>query len=123
MANTGYGCEFGDCVTPPNHLLTTLSPAATVSLCDEHYAPGLIPLLAAELGVDPGDFYANVERYLAREAKKAAAALEAANAAVAAEKQSRDAAGTGDDDQGDDATARVSAARPGPGPAMHEATP
>lgn len=66
-----------------NHILTTLSPPATVELCDEHYGPGLIPLLAAELGVDPGPFYTNVERYLARESKKAGKAVADAQAAEA----------------------------------------
>ncbi len=84
MAESGYGCVFGDCMTTPNHLLTTLNPPSTVSLCDEHYAPGLIPLLAAELGVDPGKFYGSVERFLAREAKEAARAVAGAQAAEAA---------------------------------------
>lgn len=69
---------------PRNHILTTLSPPATVELCDEHYGPGMIPLLASELGVDPGDFYANVERFIAREIKKADRALADAQAAEAA---------------------------------------
>lgn len=80
MAETGYGCVFGDCTSPIDHILTTLSTGASVSLCAEHYAPGLIPLLAAELGVDPGDFYGHVERYLARETKKAEKALADAQA-------------------------------------------
>lgn len=68
-----------------NHILTTLSPPATVELCNEHYGPGLIPLLASEIGVDPGDFYANVERFIAREVEKADRALADAQAAEAAE--------------------------------------
>ena len=85
MAEMGYGCVFGDCQTQPNHMITTINPPSTISTCDEHYAPSLIPLLAAELGVDPGEFYQNVERYLAREAKKAERALADAQAAEAAQ--------------------------------------
>lgn len=85
MAEMGYGCVFGDCTVQPNHMVTTINPASTISTCDEHYAPALIPLLAAELGVDPGKFYARVERWLAAEAKEAAKALADAQAAEAAE--------------------------------------
>lgn len=84
MAEMGYGCVFGDCQLQPNHMITTINPPSTISTCGEHYAPSLIPILAAELGVDPGDFYGNVERYLAREAKKADKALADAQAAEAA---------------------------------------
>jgi hypothetical protein len=85
MAEKGYGCEFGDCVSQPNHLITTMNPGATVSLCDEHYPAGLIPLLAAELGVEPMGFYQHVEKYLAREKRKADAEVAAEQAAAAAD--------------------------------------
>ncbi len=85
MAEMGYGCVFGDCQTQPNHMITTINPPSTISTCDEHYPPSLIPILAAELGVDPGEFYAYVEKYLAREAKKAERALADAQAAEAAQ--------------------------------------
>lgn len=107
MADSGYGCEFGDCTSAPNHLLTTIAPPATVSLCDDHYPAGLIPLLAAELGVDPGDFYGHVEKYLARENKKAEKALADAQAAEAA-KGSEDASTAPDTVPGDDASQRRS---------------
>lgn len=68
-----------------NHIITRLSPPASVELCDEHYGPGLIPLLADELGVEPGPFYAHVEKYLKREAIKADRALADAQAGAAAE--------------------------------------
>jgi hypothetical protein len=84
MAEMGYGCVFGDCTAQPNHMITTINPASTISTCDEHYAPSLIPLLAAELGTDPVEFYAKVERWLAAEAKKAERALAEAQAAEAA---------------------------------------
>lgn len=84
MAEMGYGCVFGDCTVQPNHMITTINPASTISTCDEHYAPALIPLLASELGVDPGEFYSKVERWLAAEAKKAAKDLADAQAAEAA---------------------------------------
>lgn len=68
-----------------NHIITRLSPPASVELCDEHYGPGMIPLLADELGVEPGPFYAHIERYLKREAAKADRALADAQAAAEAE--------------------------------------
>lgn len=83
MAEQGYGCIWGDCATQVTVIITTLTNGASVSLCGEHYGPGMIPLLAAELGVDPGDFYAEVERYLKREQKKADKALADARAAEA----------------------------------------
>lgn len=79
-----------------NHIITTLNPPASVELCDEHYGPGLIPLLAAELGLEPGPFYAHVEKYTKREAAKADRALSDAQAAEAAEGSQGPAAG--DDD-------------------------
>lgn len=85
MAEMGYGCVFGDCTAQPNHMVTTINPASTISTCDEHYAPALIPLLAAELGVEPGPFYSHVEKYLKAEAKRAERALADAQAAEAAE--------------------------------------
>lgn len=99
MAEMGYGCVFGDCLKAPNHLITTINPSATVTLCDEHYAPGLIPLLAAELGVDPGDFYANVERYVNRKAKDAERALADAQAQEAAKGSQGPAPGHGVKDE------------------------
>jgi hypothetical protein len=77
-------CDWeGDGPHPRNHIITTLNPFSAVELCDDHYGPGLIPLLAGELGVDPGPFYANVERYLKAEQKRADKALAAAQAAEA----------------------------------------
>lgn len=101
MAEQGYGCEFGECRNTVNVLITRLSPASTVSLCDEHYAPGLIPLLAAELGLDPGKFYANVERYMARAAKEADKALATAEAAAGGP-EGTDDPGNDDGHQADD---------------------
>jgi hypothetical protein len=77
-------CDWeGDRPHPRNHIITTLNPFSAVELCDDHYGPGMIPLLAAELGVDPGPFYAHVERYLKAEQKRADKALAAAQAAEA----------------------------------------
>lgn len=78
-------CDWGETPHPRNHIITTLNPPASVELCDEHYGPGLIPLLAAELGLEPGEFYAQVERIIKREAGKAERALADAQAAEAAE--------------------------------------
>lgn len=106
-----------------NHILTTLNPPASVELCDDHYGPGLIPLLAAELGVEPGPFYAHVEKYLKREAAKADRALADAQAVEAVEGSQGSSPADTDDHQADEDLSRVSAARPGPGPVMDEATP
>lgn len=84
MADMGYGCVFGDCTAAVNHMITTLNPASTISTCDEHYPASLIPLLGAELGVDPGEFYVYVEKYVKRETVKAEKALADAQAAEAA---------------------------------------
>jgi len=101
MAASGFGCEFGDCPLGPTHLITTLTNGATVALCDDHYGPGLIPLLASELGVDPGDFYTYVERYLKRQAVKADKDLADAQAAKSA-KGSKVPAESPDGGQADD---------------------
>lgn len=102
MAALGYGCEFGDCPAQPVHLLTDTRNGATVSLCDEHYAPGIIPLLAAALGVDPMEFYAHIEKYLTAQAKKAERELAKAQAAQAV--KSSDAPAVSPDDASDDDT-------------------
>lgn len=68
-----------------NHILTTLSPPVTIELCDDHYAAGLIPLLAADLGLDPSEFYAYIEKYVKREAAKAAREQEALETAEASQ--------------------------------------
>jgi hypothetical protein len=101
MAATGWGCEFGDCALTPTHLITTITNGATVALCDDHYGPGLIPLLASELGVDPGDFYANVERYLKRQAAKADKDLADAQAATAVKGSKAPVASPDGDQAGD----------------------
>lgn len=103
-------CDWGEIPHARNHILTTLSPPASVELCDEHYGPGLIPLLAAELGLDPGDFYSQVERIIKREAAKADRALADAQAAEAAKGSQGPAPADDDDHQGD-----------GPAPNMYEA--
>lgn len=107
MAEHGYGCEFGDCTAQPVHLLTDTRNGATVSLCDEHYPPGIIPLLAAALGVEPMEFYAHIEKYLTAQAKKAERDLAKAQAAQAV-KSSEAPAVSPDDAQHDDADDRRS---------------
>lgn len=101
MAEQGYGCVFGDCPKAINHLITTINPAASVELCDEHYVVGLIPIVAAELGLDPGEFYGQVEKIVNREQAKAAKALAAAEAAKAAEDAKPPDTVDGDEHQGD----------------------
>jgi hypothetical protein len=103
MAEAGYGCVFGDCPTQFTHIITNVTNGATVTLCDEHYPVGLIPLLAAELGVDPGDFYATVERYVKRQGAKADKDLASAQAATAV-KSSKDPGKSPDGGQSGDDT-------------------
>lgn len=64
-------CDWGDTPHARNVIITTLRPPSTIELCDDHYAPGLIPLLAANLGVDVGKLYAAIERFVAKAAKDA----------------------------------------------------
>lgn len=90
MAASGYGCEWGDCTRPVAVLITNMTNGGTVSLCAEDYGPGLIPILASELGVDPQALYAHIEKFLKVEARKAEKELEAARAAAEAEQQHQD---------------------------------
>lgn len=106
MAEAGYGCVFGDCKAQFQHMITNISNGATVTLCDEHYAPGLIPLLAGALDVDFGGLYTVVERFVKRESAKAEKELADAQAAAAVKgSQTPDtspAGGPPDDDGHDD---------------------
>jgi hypothetical protein len=74
--STSYGCAFGDETHKVNWLITRLQPAATISLCDEDFPVGIIPVLASELGVDGARLYDTIKRFVdreqAREAKEAA---------------------------------------------------
>lgn len=86
---TDYGCALGGPDHKVSWLITHLQPAMTISLCDEDFPVGVIPLLASELGVDPGRLYDSVKRFVdreqAREAKEHAKAAEAIDAAEMAE--------------------------------------
>lgn len=83
-------CDWGDTPHARNHIITTLQPPSTIELCDQDYAPGLIPLLAANLGVDPQALYTVIEKFLAREARKADKELADVQAAAAAEDSQQD---------------------------------
>lgn len=78
-------CDLGETPHARNWILTRLNPVLTVELCDEDFVPGIIGLLAAELGVEYGIVYGQLERMLARELKKADRDLADAQAAEAAE--------------------------------------
>lgn len=65
--STDYGCALGDGTHRVNWLITHLQPPMTISLCDDDFPVGVIPLLAAELGVDPGRLYDSVKRFVDRE--------------------------------------------------------
>ena len=66
MSN-GYGCALGDETHKVNWLITHLSPALTVSVCDDDFPLAVIPLLASSLGVDQGRLYESVKRFVDRE--------------------------------------------------------
>lgn len=77
-------CDFTDEVHGRNWIITRLSPPVTIELCDEHLAPGLTPILAAELGIEFETLYSNLDRLLKKEAIRAAKELAAAEQAEAA---------------------------------------
>lgn len=99
--STDYGCALGGPDHKVNWLITHLQPAMTISLCDEDFPLGVIPLLASELGVDPGRLYDSVKRFVDRE--QAREAREQAAAAEAIDQAERDslAAGPAGHDQAD----------------------
>lgn len=74
-------CDFDGEPHTRNWILTRLSPPNTIELCDEHLAPGLVGILAPELGLDFTVLYDDIQRLLTREARKADKALAAAQAA------------------------------------------
>lgn len=74
----GYGCANEECQRPVNWLITHLNPPLTLSTCDEDSPVFLIPILAAELGVDADKLYDAIRRHVDREAKAAAKAASAA---------------------------------------------
>jgi hypothetical protein len=102
MAEAGYGCVFGDCPKQFRYMITDITNGNTVTLCEEHYAPGLIPILGSELGVDPGDFYATVERYIKRQQAKADSDLAKAQSAKAVKSSKAPAASPNGGPAGDD---------------------
>lgn len=77
-------CDFTDEAHGRNWIITRLSPPVTIELCDEHLAPGITPILAAELGLEFETLYANLDRLLKKEAARAAKELAGAQAAEAA---------------------------------------
>lgn len=85
-----YECAFaeGQPGHPVNWLITRLAPAMTISLCDEDFPVGLVPVLASELGVDPGRLYDTIKRFTDREAAREA--KETAEAAEAIDQAERD---------------------------------
>lgn len=69
---SGIPCTFGEDHPPAAVLMTWLDSGATINMCPDDLAPGLINILATDLGVDPMPFYESVKRYVDRQAKKAA---------------------------------------------------
>lgn len=101
MTTPGYGCSFDECQRPVTWLITNLSNGAVISLCDEDLSVGLVPVMAANLGVDPGKLYEQVKRLVDREAAKAARAA-AAPPKVPKGYVAMPPAGGADDHQADD---------------------
>lgn len=81
---TGYGCAREECANKVNWIITRISPPGTISACDEDMPMFIIPLLAGELGVDPGRLYDSVKRFTDREAARLAKAAAAAPGEVVA---------------------------------------
>lgn len=69
-----YECALGNGEGghPVNWLITRLNPAVTISLCDEDFPVGIIPMLASELGVDQARLYDTIKRFTDREAAREA---------------------------------------------------
>lgn len=74
----GYECALGDSTHDVQSLFTSLRTGQTLAVCDDCMPIALVGQLAGLLGVDMDALYANIERFVDREAKKAAKAVEAA---------------------------------------------
>ena len=87
-----YECAFGDGQGghSVNWLITRLQPAATISLCGDDFPVGLIPVLASELGVDPGRLYDSIKRFMNREQAREAKEAEQVTRAEAGDDQALD---------------------------------
>lgn len=82
MTAPGYGCEYCGGEHPVNWLITHLNPAMTVSVCDEDFPVAMLPIIAGELGVDPGEFYQMVSEWVNARAEAEAAEQAAADEAI-----------------------------------------
>lgn len=67
-----YECVWDGEPHGATFLFTHLTSGQTLQWCDEHMPAGLIPLVGAELGVDPMKFFEAVRKFVDREAKAAA---------------------------------------------------
>jgi hypothetical protein len=81
MSN-GYGCEFCDGKRPVQWLLTNLAAGATLSACAEDFPVALIPVLAGELGADPGRMYDAIKAVVDAEAAQVTAETTAGGTVV-----------------------------------------
>jgi hypothetical protein len=100
-------CDIGEDREPRNWIITRLSPPITTEVCDEHLAPGLVYLLAADLGVDGNEFYDGVQKLVKRLADKADKQLEAAQAAEAEAAQAAQAESAQDGPPADDSDVEI----------------
>lgn len=71
---SGYMCDFHEDQHGARFIFMDAATGASISWCPDAFPPGILPILAAELGVEPVPFYEHVRKYVDREAKKAARA-------------------------------------------------
>jgi hypothetical protein len=83
MAPAGIPCTFGESDHPATWIITKLSDGETFTLCDDDFVTGMVPIIAAHLGVEWQPLYRAIERHMAAEGKRAARELAAAEAAEA----------------------------------------
>jgi hypothetical protein len=81
MAVQGIPCSFGDSDHAAEWIVTKLSNGETFTLCEDDFVPGMVPVIAAALGVEWQPLYKAIEKHLAAEGKRAARELAAAEAA------------------------------------------
>lgn len=83
-------CDFSDQAPHGrNHILTTITPPATIELCDDHQVVGLLGILAVLLGLDPEGLRGAIKKYVNAQVRAAeremARAQEAEQAKAAAD--------------------------------------
>lgn len=78
----GYECQLHDGQANATIIVTWLANGATLSVCPDCFAPGMINVLAVDLGVDPTKFYDHVKRFVDKAARDAAKEVQQATDAA-----------------------------------------